>query len=120
MRLIQLTDAGQLAELAGPWDALWSASDVAAPAARAALVQLWLEHFAPRAKFRGLVVEQDDALLVALPLVQTRVRGVLAAGGVVGNCWSAAGQLLVHPTATDDALDLLVRGIDQLPWPLLW
>ena len=115
MRLIQLTNAGQLGDLAGPWDALWSDSDVASPAARAALIQLWLGAVSPRSRFHGLAVEQYDVLLAALPLVQTRVRGVLAAAGVVGNCWSAAGQLLVHPAATDDALDLLVHGIDRAP-----
>jgi CelD/BcsL family acetyltransferase involved in cellulose biosynthesis len=120
MRLIQLTNADQLSDLAGPWDALWRASEVAAPAARAALVQLWLEHFAPRARFRCLAVEEDGALLAALPLVQTRVRGILPAGGVVANCWSAAGQLLVDPVASDSALDLLTCAIEQLPWPLLW
>lgn len=120
MRLIQLTNPEQLSELAGPWDALWRASDVAAPSARAALVRQWLAHFAPRRTFRCLAVEQDGALLAALPLVQTRVRGILPAGGVVANCWSAAGQLLVDPLASDSALDLLACAIDRLPWPLLW
>lgn len=120
MELMQLADAAQLVELGGTWDDLWRASDVAAPAARAALVALWHEHFTPGSSLRCLAVEHDGALLAALPLVATRVRGVLNAGGAVANCWSAAGQLLVRPDATDEALDLLAEAIDRLPWPLLW
>jgi hypothetical protein len=84
------------------------------------MIVLWLEQFAPHDKFVGLAVEQDGALLAALPLVATRVKGMFTVGGAVANCWSAAGQLLVDPLADEAALDLLARGIAQLPWPLVW
>jgi CelD/BcsL family acetyltransferase involved in cellulose biosynthesis len=120
MRLIQLNDVAQLRARAAAWDDLWQASDVAASTARAALVALWLETFAPRAPFRCLAVEQDGSFGAVLPLVQTRVKKVLGAGGVVGNSWCAAGQLLVDPQVCDDAIDLLARGLCTLPWPVLW
>ncbi len=120
MRLIQLKSIAELREREAAWDDLWRASDVAAPTARAQTVALWLEHFAPRDRFRCLVVEQDGALGAALPLVATRVKGLLTAGGVVANCWSSAGQLLIDPLAGDEALDLLRHGIARLPWPILW
>lgn len=120
MRLIQITGVEQFHQMAGAWDDLWQASDVASPTARAALVSLWMEHFAPRSTLRCLVVEQDGSLCAALPLVTTRIKWLLPVGGVVANHWCAAGQLLVDPLASDESLDLLVRGLNTLPWPLLW
>jgi hypothetical protein len=56
-----------------------------------------------------------------MPLVGIRVGRVLAAGGMPQNMWSPSGELLMDPRADlDRAADLLVRGLDQLPWPMLW
>jgi CelD/BcsL family acetyltransferase involved in cellulose biosynthesis len=121
LRLRQLDSVGQLRARAEAWDDLWRRSEVTIPTARAELVALWLEHLAPRAVFRGLVVEQGNRLVAAIPLVGRRVKGLFTAGDVTWNYWSPNGDLLLDPA--DDgsaALDLLAAAVEDLPWPLLW
>ena len=121
LRLKQIDSIDQLRAGAAVWDDLWRRSEVTIPTARAELVALWLEQFAPRAVFRGLVVEQGSRPVAALPLVGRRVKGVFAAGDVTWNYWSPNGDLLLDPAAdVDAALDLLAAAVVDLPWPLLW
>ena len=93
------------------------------PALRAELIALWMEHFAPRARFHALVVEDRGQWVAALPLVGRRVAGILPAGATVGNPWSslrrpALGRRAGRPTlAVGDAL---VEAMARLPWQLLW
>ncbi|MHC4399332.1 MAG: GNAT family N-acetyltransferase [Planctomycetota bacterium] len=121
IKLRQLDSVEQLREVTPAWDRLWHRSAVSLPTVRAEPVAQWVEQFAPRAAFRGLVVEQDDKLLAALPLAGRRTHRVLPVGDLTSNDWSPNGELLLDPEADPNAmLGLLADGLDETPWPLLW
>jgi len=120
MKLIVLDDIQQLQAQAAPWDDLWRRSEVALPTARAALVALWMEQFAPQANFRAIMVEHEGRLVAALPLVEETLGSVCRIGGLPNNDWSVSGEMLLDPAADRKALiTLLAEGLRDLPWPLL-
>ncbi|MDZ4819397.1 MAG: GNAT family N-acetyltransferase [Planctomycetota bacterium] len=124
MATYQVRHYGSAAELraaAPAWDDLWHRSNNSIPSARASLIALWLETFAPQADFRAIAIEQDGQLVAALPLVGSRLRGVLRVGKLPTGVWGEAGDLLVDPTCDVPAvLDHMVAALRRLPWPLLW
>ena len=120
VHLLQIDSIDQLRARSAQWDDLWQRSQSAAPTARAELVAQWIERFAPREAFRALLVEQQGRLLAAWPLVGTRLKGLVELAGTPGNCWSAAGELLLDAQAGDEVVDLLAKGLPTLPWPLVW
>lgn len=121
LRLRQLDSVAQLRHIAPAWDRLWLRSAVTLPTARAELVAQWIEHFAPHAPLRVLVVEQDGELVAALPLAGQRRARVVPVGDVTWNYWSPNGELLLDPSAdAESALDPLAEAICQTPWSLLW
>ncbi len=116
-----ITSPDDLRAQAGVWDDLWERSHVSLPTARAEAVALWLEHFAPRSRFAGLMVTEGGRAVAAMPLVGRRVKRVFPAADLTWNSWSTNGELLVDPSAaSDDAMDRLVGALGDLPWPLLW
>ena len=119
-RLIQLESVDQLRAEAARWDDLWQRSSVAMPTVRASQIALWLEHFAPRAAFRALIVEDAGRWVAGLPLVGRSPSPLLSVGGLPENEWTAAGDLLLDPMADSaGAVDVLVAAMGTLPWPLL-
>lgn len=117
--IISTTEA--LLSRAEPWNNLWSRSQATEPTLRAEHVAMWVEHFAPDAEFRAILVWDGEQLAAALPLVSTRVKKVIQAGGGVFNSWSPNGDLLLDESADyAAALDELVAAIDDLPWPMIW
>ena len=121
LKLAQLDSIDQLRAVAPAWDDLWLRSRVSLSTARAELVALWLEQFAPNAKIRVLTVQDAGQLVAALPLVGRRLRGVLPVGDLSMNYWSPNGELLSDPAADVDAvMDVLADGLAKTPWPLLW
>lgn len=102
------------------WDRLWLRSDVTIPTPQAALLEQWLVQFDAAAKFEAIVIEQDGKLLAALPLIKSRLRGLLPAATMPSNHWTPAGDLLVDPEATDEVFDLLADAISASSWSLLW
>jgi CelD/BcsL family acetyltransferase involved in cellulose biosynthesis len=119
-RLLTISSADDLCAAAAAWDDLWHRSTTTLPTSRAALVAHWIETLAPRRPFHAIVVEERGRFMAALPLLQARVKGVLKTGRLPWNDWSWAGDLLLDPSAPDDALDLLIEGIQRLSLPLLW
>jgi len=120
-RLVHITSLDQLRTAAPLWDDLWWRSEVTLPTARAELLAQWIEQFTPRADFHALAVENDRQWVAALPLVGRRLGRVIRAGTMPSNQWSLNGELLLDQTAeVDCVLDLLVQGIGELPWQLLW
>lgn len=118
-RLVHLRSAAELRAAAGPWDELWHRSDVAAPTARAEMIALWLDRFAPQSPFCGLAVERSGRFVAALPLVLRRRRPWRVAG-LPRNVWGLYGDLLLDDTADlDAALQLLLDGIRGQEWRLL-
>jgi CelD/BcsL family acetyltransferase involved in cellulose biosynthesis len=106
--------------IADSWNDLWQLSDVSVPTARTEFIKLWLDDFAPRNRFRALIVEDGNRLIAALPIVERRWAGVIQAGGLPRNEWSGAGDLLVDPAAdVYGAMALIVQALAQLPWPVL-
>jgi len=111
----------QVRQAAPAWDRLWDRSEVGSPLFRAEMVAQWLEQFAPESRFRGLLVSRGGRLMAALPLVGRRVRGVLPAGDLTINGWSPNGELLLDPGDDQaEVLDLLVQGVRDAGWPLVW
>ncbi len=121
-RVIHIASVAELRALAARWDDLWWRSDVTTPNLRAELIALWMEHFAPRARFHALVVEHRGHWVAALPLVGRRVACLLPAGATVGNPWSSCADLLWDTARTAEAAvgDALVGAMAHLPWQLLW
>ncbi len=121
LELRELDSISQLRAMTAEWDALWQLGGVTLPTARAELVAIWLEHFAPDATLRLLTVRQAGRLVAALPLVGGKAHSLVQVGDLTMNHWSPNGELLLDPAADRDAvMDLLASAIGGLPWPLLW
>jgi CelD/BcsL family acetyltransferase involved in cellulose biosynthesis len=119
--LRQLDCLDELLDRADAWDDLWQRSEVRSPSARAICIANWVRHFAPRAAFRVLAVEQDGRLVGSLPLVARRRKKLLRVGSLPVNDWGHCGDLLIDPNCDVDAVaDQLVAGLGTLPWKLLW
>lgn len=118
---IQLESLAALRAQSAAWDDLWQCSAMSAPTGRAELVARWVEHFAPRAEFRALVVEQGGTWCAALPLVGARLGRMLRVGQLPSNTWLPGPSLLLDPACdVPRALDALVDGMRRLPWDVLW
>jgi CelD/BcsL family acetyltransferase involved in cellulose biosynthesis len=116
----QFDSLSDLRGVARAWDDLWERSEIALPSARAALVALWCESFAAGYPFRAFVVEHDGRALAAMPLVESKWKG-LTVGLLPGNHWSPAGDLLLDPRCdVDSVCASLVAALIQHAWPLLW
>lgn len=89
------------------------------PTARAEPLGLWVERYALAADFRALVVEEDGRWTAALPLVGGKLRRVLRAGIMK---WLPPGGpfLLDQRAVVEKTLDVLMAGIRQVPWDILW
>jgi CelD/BcsL family acetyltransferase involved in cellulose biosynthesis len=120
LRLRCLQSTIDLRAAAADWDDLWLRSDVALPTARAEVVAHWVETLAPDRPFHAVVVENAGRCVAAIPLLSTRIKGLLKAARLPCNSWSWAGDLLLDPHATPEALDRLIDGILELSSPLLW
>ena len=119
LRLQLITSTDQLRSQSAAWDQLWQRSDVSMPSARAEIVSLWVDCFAPGAVFRALVVEQQGRFVGALPLVGQRFLRTLSAGRLPCNDWAASGELLLEPDIDRAAiLDTMIAGLAVLPWKL--
>jgi hypothetical protein len=109
----------ELGAHAGDWDDLWQRSDVYSPNVRAAMVQLWVEQFAPRRRFRVVAVADAGRFVAALPVVYRYVAGVPCIGSLPRNEWAGNGDLLLDPHCdVDRVLDRLVTGLRRLRWAL--
>jgi len=114
-----LTSVESLRAAVDSWDDLWLRSEVKLPVARAETVAQWLDHFAPRCAFTGLLVEEDDRLVAALPLFSA-APWPFHIWRLPGNPWSPAGELLLDPESdVDRGFDTLIDALAQLPGLLL-
>jgi CelD/BcsL family acetyltransferase involved in cellulose biosynthesis len=119
-RLIHLKSPDQLRGAAAAWDDLWQRSCVTLPTARAELVAHWVERLASGGPFHAIAIEQGGRWLAAIPLVESRLKGLLRVGRLPCNEWSWAGDLLLDPAADADAVLRLIDAITELSLPLLW
>lgn len=119
-RLIHITSVEQLRGAATRWDDLWWRSEVTLPTARAELVALWMEHFAPDRGFHALVVEEEGRWTAALPLMEGKVARVVSAGCLPAQSWIGGGLLVDASAQVDDTVACLVAGMRELPWQVLW
>jgi CelD/BcsL family acetyltransferase involved in cellulose biosynthesis len=120
-RLIHLVSVEQLRDAAVMWDDLWWRSHVTRPTVRAEMVAQWLEQFSRPGDFHALVVEDQGQWVAALPLVRSSRSRLLSTGGITSNEWSSNGDLLLDPCAPVNAvLEVLVAGMREVPWQLLW
>jgi CelD/BcsL family acetyltransferase involved in cellulose biosynthesis len=111
-----LESSADLRSEATAWNDLWQRSEVRAPSAQAELIATWIEHFAPMARFRALVVEQSGQFVAALPLVERHVLGLAPFGALPCNSWAASGDLLLEPDADTDVLPTLLAAADASCW----
>ncbi|MBN1589246.1 MAG: GNAT family N-acetyltransferase [Pirellulales bacterium] len=117
----QFDSIDALRAAAAAWDDLWRRSETTIPTARAELVAIWLEHFAPDATPRVLVVDDGQRMVAALPLIERRTCRVLRCGRLTSNYWSPNADLLLDPNVdAEPVLDVLVGVMKQLGWPLFW
>lgn len=111
----------ELRARAAAWDDLWHRSGVDLPTKRAVMLAQWVDHFAPRARFVTLAVEDSGELVAALPLVGTRLRGVIPAAALPVNSFASGGDLLLDPSCDRACvLACLMEGLHRLSWPVLW
>ncbi len=118
-----LDDPDQIPRHAISWNDLWWRSDTTWPLARAETLPLWLEHFAPGATLRVVIVRRRPGAWVAcLPLVSGRLGRWFPVGRLPGNAWAAAGDLLLDPQAAKDPhmWHALRQALQHLPWRVLW
>ncbi|HEV3024393.1 MAG TPA: GNAT family N-acetyltransferase [Pirellulales bacterium] len=94
----RLRSLAELRSAAERWDDLCQRCPGALPTARAEMLSMWCESFAPLSAFRALVVEGGGQLVAALPLLELRWMG-LRVGLLPGNHWSSAGDFLLDPRA---------------------
>jgi CelD/BcsL family acetyltransferase involved in cellulose biosynthesis len=121
-RAIYLRSLEELRAAASSWDDLWLRGEATLPTLRAELLARWIEHFAPRARFHAVVIEQGGRWAAALPLVQRTIGRLIRAGALPCNEWSSSGDLLLDSSAaeTDQTLELLIAALAECNWPLLW
>jgi hypothetical protein len=94
-RIVHLRSVEELRAAAPAWDDLWRRSAAAFPTLRAELIAQWVEHFAPRAKFMAVAVEENGRFNTALPLLRHKIARVFRGGAFACNAWSSSGDLLL-------------------------
>ncbi|MCC6124172.1 MAG: GNAT family N-acetyltransferase [Pirellulales bacterium] len=68
-----------------------------------------------------MIVEEDGKWVAALPLIHTKVRYILHAGGLCGGTWTPGGAFLLDAGAdADSILDVLVDALKKSNRQLLW
>jgi len=119
--LLILNSIADLCEKSEYWDDLWSRSSVVTPLARANFIVQWVEKFAPKGKFCAIVVQSNNRFLAALPIVETKKAKIISSGMNPSNAWAMSGQFLVDfRENTECIINLLVSGIRNLPFSILW
>ena len=93
-RIVHLRSLEELRAIAPAWNDLWRRSATTFPTLRAEHIAQWVEHFAPRAKFMAVAVEEDGRLTAALPLLRRKIAHVFRGGAFPCNEWSSSGDLL--------------------------
>jgi hypothetical protein len=120
-KIIRLTSVGELRDAARYWDDLWWRSEITTPTARAELLALWLEQFAPKTAVEIIVLQSGETWVAALPLRRTKVRHVLDAVELCGSTWISGGCLLADSSMDlDSIMDSLVYSLRTIPYQLLW
>ena len=124
-RIVHLRGLEELRAAQPAWDGLWRRSATTFPTLRAELIAQWVEHFAPRAKFMAVAVEENGRYTAAMPLVPRKIARVFAGGVFPCNEWSSSGDLLLDcdiesGSAASQTLDLLAAALAELPISLLW
>lgn len=120
-QVMHLSSLEQLRFAASDWDDLWLRSEVTFPTMRAELLAQWIEHFAPDAEFHAVAIRQGGQLAAALPLVRRKIGRLINAGVLPCNQWSSSGELLLDPSAdANQIMPLLLDGLAECNWPLLW
>ncbi len=118
-RLEIWNSAAELRAHANAWDSLWQRAEPSPPSARAWPVAAAIER-QPGA-CRVLAVRQQAQLRAVLPLVARRYRGLVSTGQMASSPWTMGGRLLIDmATQVPPVADLLIQGLRQLPWPLVW
>ena len=120
LELCRIRSTDELRAAATNWDALWQRSEVSVPLARAEFVAQWVSQFGQRGAFLALVVKDGETFVAALPLIGSHLPQRLHCGGLTSNPWGLCGDFLLDGAADKTAaLETLVEGLNEVPWPLL-
>lgn len=119
LQTVLIRSCDELRAVAPQWDALWQASAVTTPLARAETVAQWLEHFAPRATFLAVAISDGSRFLAALPVVGGTIAKYIPCGKLPTDPWSLNGDLLLEPGEhAADALTQLITALESAGWPV--
>ncbi len=112
----------QVSQVQSVWNDLWWRSGVRGPWARAEALACYWKHFGSKSALVVVVRRRGGAWVGCLPLQQVHVAKMLRAGGLPGNPWTSAGELLLDPTALSqpEFWYTWAQALRHLPWKLLW
>lgn len=120
MHVLVIDSPEKLRAESARWDDLWRRSAATSPLGRAEPVAQWLEQFAPTHETTVLALCRGQTMLAGLPLVASRLGGVLPEAALTGNEWSPCGELLVDAAADEGVYDALIAACAQLSAAWLW
>jgi CelD/BcsL family acetyltransferase involved in cellulose biosynthesis len=121
MRLVEIGSLEGWREYATAWDDLWQRSAVRVPTVRSEICTHWAERFARGQPVHAWVVAEGDHFLAGLLVGARRIKRIIEVGATLTNEWCTCGDLLLDPAApAGPVLDLLVAGLAEAPWSLIW
>jgi CelD/BcsL family acetyltransferase involved in cellulose biosynthesis len=113
LRVREITSIAELRAQAAAWDDLWRRSASTRPTAQAEQLAIWQEAFAPDRPFVAVVVEDEQRLVAALPLIRSRRFGIHVAE-TLGNAWTPGSELLLDRDCDLEATcQLLLMGLRE-------
>lgn len=91
---IDWTELDKRAEVRRHWDELYERSTVRQPTSRFEHIELWFDTFAPLARREALVAEENGRWLAVVPLIRSRMFGVLPTWEIPYSFWTPSPEIL--------------------------
>ncbi len=91
---IDWTELGKRAEVRSHWDELYERSTVRQPTSRFEHIELWFDTFAPLARREALVAEENGRWLAVVPLLRSRMFGLLPTWEIPYSFWTPSPEIL--------------------------
>ena len=115
-----LTGTQSLVDIQHQWNELWSRAAVTYPGGRAENIAIWLQQFETERELKLVTVWEQERLVAALPLYDKERKFGMPVWSLTCNCWADAGDLLLDPEYSSQALcGALVGALGKDAWNLL-